>query len=137
MAIVEGLDQRLPGAPACFDHFAGLGHVQREGFLAQDGFAGLECTHGPFEMHAGRQRVVDEVDVVAGDELGVVRGDAGNVVLLGKSLGAGRVAGTDGGDRELLVVARRNDDGRRRDLGCAEDADANGSFHLTVRDRGS
>ncbi len=68
---------RYPGLLDGFHHFLGLGRIHREGFLAQDHFAGLGGGEGQVGMQVVGDRNVDEVDVVAGDQLAPIGFDAG------------------------------------------------------------
>ena len=132
IAIVEGLDQRPAGDRARLGHGPGEAGGTGEGLFAQHRLARLQRPDRPFRMPQRGQGVVDQVEVVPGDEGGVVGGHMGDPVLGGIGLGPRRIPGGDAGDDHVVAFGRRLDHRAGRDLGGPEDADADGGLHGLV-----
>ena len=79
-------------------HLRGVLRVARERLLHQHVFAAGERGRAPLEVRRRRQRDVHEVDVIAGDELGITTEGQRNGVLRGEVLRAFEIAGGDGDD---------------------------------------
>ncbi len=130
MAIVEGLDQLALGIRRRLVHAPHLRGVHRERLLAQHMLAGLQSGDGPARVARRRQGVVDEIDIVAAHQFVVVLCDMRDLVFGGIGPGALRIARGNRHDFEIRIVARGVDDDGRRDLGRAQNADAN--FHVPL-----
>ena len=76
------------------------------------------------QMCRRRQRNVNQVDVVAGDELGITTEGQGNRVLRGEILRALEIAGSDGDDFRAEQRVGRSHDAAWRDPCRAQYSDA-------------
>jgi len=86
-----------------------------EWLLYQHMFAALERGRAPLEMRRRRQGHVYEIDVVAGDKLGITTEGQGNRVLFGEVFGPFEIARSDGDDFRAEQRIGRSHDAAWRD----------------------
>jgi hypothetical protein len=130
VGVVEPLHQRHPRRGRGVAHLPGLVRVARRRLLGEDVPARLHGGAVPRPVQRVRQRVVDDLDLGIGDQLGVRPDDALDAVPRRERLGPGPVAG---GDRDEPVTRgpRGPDERELGDPGGAEDADPQWLGHRT------
>ena len=115
IAVVETFDEMASGGARRCNHLCGILRVAGEWLLHQHMFAAGERGRAPLQMCRRRQRNVDQVDVVAGDELGITTEGQGNRVLFGEVFGAFEIARSDGDDFRAEQRIGRSHDAAWRD----------------------
>jgi hypothetical protein len=119
VAVHEGLHQDPPGPVGGFEGALDLLRAAVERLLAEDVLAGLERPDRPLDVQRVRQRDVDGLDVVVGEERLVAPVCALDPLLARIGLRARLVAARHGDDLDPVGLARAREDEpvdvRRRD----------------------
>ena len=123
VAIVEGLDQPLAAPVGSGLHGLGLIQIHRKWLLAQHMLAGLKRANTPFSMQIDRQRIVNEIDLRAGDQCLIGRVDCLHAMFRGKGLRPVLVASGKAGNRDAGDDACRVADSLWCNAGRAQDSD--------------
>jgi hypothetical protein len=119
----EGLHEHAAGAVGGVERCLDLGRVARERLLAQHVLARLEAADRPRDVQRVRQRHVDGVDVVVGEERLVASVRALDAVRARARFGARCVAAGDGDDVDPVRRLGAADD-RRVDARGGEESES-------------
>lgn len=132
-AIVEAFDQRRPDSPGRIDHGPSLDAVQRERLFAQHRLTGIERRDRPLAMSVGRQRHIDQVNIVVANQLGVITRRAVEIMLVRKGLRPRMIARRDRYHMNVVAVPGRLDQSHRRNPSGAQYADLDWRFRHRPR----
>ena len=121
----ERLHEDPPGSLGGVERGVDLGRPARERLLAEDVLARLEAPHRPFDVHRVRERDVDRVHVVRGDELVVGAVRALDAALVCVGLGPRAVAARHRDDLDVIRRARPREE-LVVDVGGREEAPPHG-----------
>ena len=130
--VVESLHDHRAADARRLAHHLGFGGVARERLLGQHCLTGLDGGHVPRCMERVGQRVVDDVNLGVGDQVGIGIHHPLHPVAAGERL---RTATVTGGHGDETVPERRGggDDGQLRDARGAQHTDPQPGHGVMLR----